>query len=218
MVTIAGLRVYWCRVNYDFERLFHTIVASVGSSGPLTPRMLAVIAECERQIPHQDWEILRAIDYEADIDRLRHWVNATVSELPETQSPQGLWVGICNPCDIPHDIASARSDAYLSFCAQFDAVANDWAYESLVSGECMNSDALRAIYRAAYGTTGGLENSAEYPLALAYGAMIAIEALTHIPGELLTSLDGVVCGFDSGDSLLLGKFERGVFRRSVRIR
>lgn len=205
-----------CRVNYDFERLYQVIVESASAYGPITPRMLAVIDECERQTPHQDWTIFRAHDYQADVGRLRHWVSAAVSALPLSPPPQGLWVGICNPCDVPQDMASTRTDLYLSFCARFDSLTNDWAYESLVTSECMNSDVLRAIYGAAYGTEGGLGNSAEYPIALAYGAMITIEALTHAPSQLLSSLNGAVCGFDSGDSLLLGRFEDGVFWRSVR--
>lgn len=105
---------------------------------------------------------------------------------------------------------------YLSLCARFDSLTIDWAHESLVTGECMNSDVLRAIYGAAYGTEGGLENSAEYPIALAYSAMMTIEAFTHAPSQILSSLNGAVCGFDNGDALLLGTFEDGVFRRSVR--
>lgn len=105
---------------------------------------------------------------------------------------------------------------YLSLCARVDSLTIDWAHESLVTGECMNSDVLRAIYRAAYGPGGGFGNSAEYPIALAYSAMMTIEASTHALPQILSSLNGAVCGFDSGDALLPGTFEDDVFRRSVR--
>ena len=77
----------------------------------------------------------------------------------------------------------------------------------------LNSKVLTAVYRLAYRSANALGNAAEYPLCLAYGAMVACEALES--GRLsgpFANLLGAAAGFDSGDLLFLGSFSDGTFR------
>ena len=203
-------------MNYDFERLIAVIAESTTKVGPIKSRMLAVIDECDRQAQHQDWAIFKTLDYQVDIGRLGQWISKAVDALPDSAPPRGLWVGICNPCDDPNDMSSIRTDVYMSLCSRFEESSNDWAREPLVTTECLRSEVLRALYKTAYSGKGSLEDSAEYPVALAYGAMLTVEALSYAPTQLFSSLEGAVCGFDSGDSLLVGTVADGAFRRSVR--
>lgn len=199
---------------FDYDRLFDQLIASVAAAGPISVRMQSVIDECVRQRPHPDWERLRQIDFDADRERIEGWF-ALAFPNPPGFAPRGLWFGICNPVIDDEPTAGI----YAGCSPDFDSVSIDWAAEidAPHCGSYLDSFALREIYRIAYESGDSLGNDAEYPLALAYGAMAADAALKN--GKLppaFHALMGAAAGFDSGDLLFLGEFAAGRFVPDVR--
>lgn len=198
-------------MSYDYGKLFEKIIEVTGAEVSTTQRMLAVIEECSRQKPHPDWELLTGIDFEADAPVIRHWLSSAFETL-ETQFVHGLWFGLVNLSDG----TSTTADVYVGGSPNFDEGDIDWASEitSITERSYLNSTVLHDIYTIAYREgTGHLGNDAEYPLALAYGAIVATQTLRG-DGMLalnLSSVKGAAAGFDSGDFLFLGSVEEGRF-------
>jgi len=198
-------------LTYDYAVLFASIVAAVSESGSITKRMLRLIEYCEAQLPHEDWSRMRQIDYAADSHRLDRWLATSFAEANPSASFRGLWFGIDNP------IVRGQSTADIYLCAstKFEPWSLDWAVAAQFypKSRYLNSKVLTAVYRLAYRSANALGNAAEYPLCLAYGAMVACEALES--GRLsgpFANLLGAAAGFDSGDLLFLGSFSDGTFR------
>lgn len=197
-------------MTYDYSVLFAKIVASVAEGGSFTERMHRLISHCEEQVPHEDWERMRQIDYEADRQVLDHWLAASFAEADGSALFRGLWFGINNP--VIRDQPTA--DIYVCASTRFEPKSLDWAVASNFFPESryLNSKVLTAVYRLAYPSKTSLGNDAEYPLGLAYGAMAAGAALesARLVGPF-THLLGAAAGFDAGDFLFLGTFADGKF-------
>jgi hypothetical protein len=103
----------------------------------------------------------------------------------------------------------------------FDEQDIDWASElhTTTDSNYLNSKVLHELYARAYRDgEGALGNDAEYPLALAYGAMAAIQSLQGA-GQLaagLSSIQGAAAGYDSGDFLFIGTVINGRYNRCVK--
>lgn len=199
---------------YDYDRLFEYIVAAVSAEGPIAGRMRRLIASCEDQRPHPGWRALRQIDFTADEAKLGPWLTRAGAEAGAGAAYRGLWFGLNNPVVD----GETSADIYLAASPAFESDSIDWAVDCTFYPEdrALNSVVLDGIYRHAYDTPGGLGNDAEYPLALAYGAMAACAALeaAALPAAF-HELQGAAAGFDSGDFLFLGGFAEGRFQRSV---
>ncbi len=204
-------------MSYDYPRLFAKIVAAVSDDSSISRRMEDLISECEAQQPHPDWDRVRKIDFEADEEKIESWFSRSFSGVMFSRQPSGLWVGLVNLSDESGDIVA---EAYAGASPAFQSLSNDWArsIESVTDKNYLGSNVLREVYRVAYDSDDGLENEAEYPLVLAYGAMATRKALASsmLPIEL-SAMQGVAVGFDSGDYLHLGEFTNGQFISNVRI-
>jgi hypothetical protein len=176
--------------------------------------MLAVIKECEAQRPHGDWEAFRRIDYGQELEAVDGWLAAALSGAEGGQAYRGLWFGLCNP--VHDDVPTA--DIYLAASPAYADGEIDWAAESTFypdAGE-LRSRVLDQIYQLAYAKKDGLGNDAEYPLVLAWGAIIARRALEgQALGAAFPSLAGAAVGFDDGDFLFLGRFEDSKFTADI---
>lgn len=203
-------------MSYDYQKLFAAIVRAVSADAPLDHRMMAVIDECESQRAHKDWAKLRKIDFNADACRLAPWLMGSLAEAATPNAFQGLWFGLNNPVVQGNDTA----DIYIAASENFDGSSLDWACnaEFYPSAGNLHSIGLTAIYKLAYNSRNGLQNDAEYPLVLAYGAMLARTALEslNIASASLPMLKGAAVGFDSGDLLFLGTVEDGAFKTQIR--
>ena len=199
---------------YDYSVLFANIIAAVAGDGSFTERMHALIAHCEGQVPHQDWERMRQADYEADSGAFERWLATSLAEGGPGASFKGLWFGLKNP------VVGGQPTADIYVCASttFEPGSLNWAVDSIFYPESgyLNSKVLAAVYRLAYSSDAALRNDAEYPLALAYGAMAARTALESacLSGPF-ADLDGAAAGFDGGDFLFLGSFRDGRFCAKV---
>ena len=193
--------------------LFPRIIAAAAENGSFTDRMQMLIAHCEQQIPHNDWSKLRRVDYEADTKALEGWLGEALAKAPPGEALQGLWFGLCNP--LVDDETTA--DIYIAASTEYSSGSIDWAVEASFFPEngFLNSRVLSEVYRLAYSDPNGLGNEAEYPLALAYGAMAARAALESSVSLLPRELLGAAAGFDSGDFLFLGTFQHRRFKANV---
>ena len=199
---------------YAYDRLFEVITGAVQSNRSIGERMRLVVTECETQRPHPDWAQFRTLDYSADAEAMTRWLDLALSGEVFEDRYQGLWFGLNNP--VRAGIATA--DLYAGATAQFESDSLDWATSPIVNPEqCeLESAVLASVYRLAYGSEGGLENDAEYPIALAYGAIVSCEVLARSERHaMFKHLRGAAAGFDSGDFLFIGEFENGRFRKCV---
>jgi hypothetical protein len=91
----------------NMSRLFAAIIKAVNQVGDIRPRMHSVIAECNAQRPHADWQIFRDLDYGADAERLRHWLSDVYRD---EAAPlfKGLWVGLVQLIRDGETVADAR--------------------------------------------------------------------------------------------------------------
>lgn len=172
--------------------------------------MLVVIDECSRQKPHPDWKLFEQIDFEADASAIQDWLSLAFDTQEQENAVRGLWFGLVNLSDGTNPTA----DVYVGGSPNFDEGDIDWASElaAITARNYLNSKVLYEIYAQAYRDEAeALGNDAEYPLALAYGAMAAVQSLRGdgllAPG--LSSAKGAAAGFDSGDFLFLGTVENG---------
>jgi hypothetical protein len=211
-------RLLSCNIHYmpyDYERLFEAIVKTVSGSLAPAERMHSLIAECERQRPHADWQRLRALKFDLQLQHLTAWITRATSEATEGQKYRGIWFGLTNP--VRSGVTTA--DVYIAAGPAFSSDSLDWAQNLTLfpRHRYLLSPVLASIYAVAYSSKRALGNDAEYPLVLAYGAMLARAALElNVLPEQMKSVKGAAVGFDSGDFLFLGSFSRGRFRIDVR--
>lgn len=198
----------------DYDRLFEVLLASVANSGSIRDRIHAVIEECKRQRPHPDWDLFRDIDFSADQPRLELWLRS-VMPAPSAAPVRGLWFSIGNYlCEDGTETA----DIYVRSTRCYDPESTRWFSDTEQEDNLLDSVVLAQIYGIAYKREQGLGNNAEYPLTLAYGAIVAVEAIRALsPAEDLGSLEGAVAGFHDGDTIDLGRRMNGRFTLDVRL-
>ncbi|NVE01740.1 hypothetical protein [Massilia sp. BJB1822] len=204
-------------MSYDYKKLLEKIIEVIGADASVTQRMLAVIEECSRQKPHPDWDVFSDIDFEADALAIHDWLSSAFGNPEQQHCMRGLWFGLVNLSDG----CNTTSDIYVGGSPDFDNSAIDWISEIFAITECnyLNSRVLHEIYAKAYRDgSGALGNHAEYPLALAYGAIVAVQTFREdgLLASNLASLRGAAAGFDSGDFLFLGSIEQGRFYPNIK--
>jgi hypothetical protein len=204
-------------MSYDYQKLFEKIIEVTDADASITQRMLVVIEECSRQKPHPDWKMFEHINFEADAAAIQNWLSSAFDTQEPESAVRGLWFGLVNLSDGNNTTA----DMYVGGSPHFDEGDIDWASELSAINECnyLNSVVLHEIYAKAYrDETGALGNDAEYPLALAYGTIAAVQSLRgdglHVPS--LSSARGAAAGFDSGDFLFLGTVEHGRYNPCIK--
>lgn len=201
-------------MGIDLSKAHALVVAEVRRPGTVDAAMERLLDWCESEHPHPDWKKLRTLPF-GQLDSMVDWLGGAFQGGRPRAGLQGLWFGLFNPCP---DGKTPVADLYVCGTNRFDADPNDnewavrpaWRPKSYIAF----SEVLADIYRIAYSESGGgarkpLGNDAEYPLALAYGALAMRETLGRLdPAIVLGGADalGVAVGFDSGDFVLLGSF------------
>lgn len=202
-------------VSYNVGRLFSEIERVVKSDVPVTEGLLRVIQFCETARPHPDWSALRSLDIGGDLQQLQRWLETVMRQMPPPAPVTGLWFGLFNP------VVQGRVTADLHLIgAPYSANDPDWIFRQRWGEDTPDaiSAVLDAIYRVAYGRENGLGNDAEYPLCLAYAALV-VRHLAKLMGPTLlgdAAQRVLHVGFDSGDFLCIGAVQRTglIFSRS----
>lgn len=173
--------------------------------------MESLLDYCQEAAPaHKSvWDSLRAIDFEADADRLSAWVNDVFASEPPAAEINGLWFGLYNPCRDPEleGLPEETSQLYVAGSSSYDAndFWNGWLYqlEYRPTSGYANSRVIPAIYDGVAAT--GDDNC--FPLGepiLCHG-YIALVLSTWIDGPMKLALlgnaplRGIAFGHDGGD-------------------
>jgi hypothetical protein len=193
------------RRRLDHAAVFAAIRENLHSGAEVADRMAAVIAVCERSVPHPDWAALRELPYN-ELGPLYEWLDFVFEDWPPVVLA-GLWFGLYNPRRGGETTADLRLGGSTRFT---DDGGLEWAHElEYRPPTSAHSAILRSIYSIAYGRESGrLGNAAEWSLCLAYGAFAVQVVLSSMdPLYVLGDSDsvGVAVGFDSGDFLLVGR-------------
>ncbi len=157
---------------------------------------------------------MRRIAFASDEAALKSWLPRALENLDTSLSIKGLWFGLNNPVRR----GAVTADIYCGASESFDSDSLEWATNFIVvpNDGYLRSKVLREIYSLAYERDAGLQNDAEYPLVLAYGAMCARSVLCSLTLEgPLSQMRGAACGFDSGDVLHLGEFDGSRFQLNI---
>ena len=184
------------------------VVKEIGSKRTLRESMDRIIAECAKGHPHDDWKKLNDLPYD-DLDDLREWIEKPFRKEPSKKKLTGLWFGLFNPVYSSKPVA----DMYVCGSTRFDpstdgswAVDPDWMPESRYA----HSAVLAKLYKIAY-RKEGLGNDAEYPLCLGYGGLAVRDLLRYTDPSVILGRSpslGIAVGFDSRDSVLVGKLNK----------
>jgi hypothetical protein len=180
-----------------------------------------VIDICEGQRRHDDWQRLRALEWDGGVTRVAEWLHDVLQRKPPPQTVRGLWFGVNNPVDAD---GRTRSDLYVAGTSEYDPDDEDlgWVSSGIYYPDAQPAPAcLTDMYRIAYMRDDGLQNDAEWPVALVFGCVAVARALEALgrsrdswrPGAPA----GVVCGFDGGDFIFVGELRPDWFRASPRV-
>jgi len=185
--------------------------------------MSEIIGLCAADVPHSDWATLAAIEYDADVEALRSWIPGVFSQQKAPFPIRGLFVDLCNPGTPEGQI---WADMELMATPHYDAADAECAWmldkqRFYPKDAPANSAVLRSIYGIAYGShefgrkiPNKLENDAEWPLNLAYGALAIRTMLTGQANEFVDATSpgiGVVVGFGDGDMITIGELSASGF-------
>lgn len=194
---------------------YDEIQVLVRSDCSVADAMEHIITHCERQHPHPDWERIRALDVDRDVQQLERWL----THLFQTEAPPpemtGFWFGLFNP----YRGGQPSSDLYVA-ANPYDADNGDWPCNPawFPKGRYAHSQVLASIYSIAYGASeGALMNDASYPLNLAFAALSVRTLAQKLDGSLLLAGSQertFVVGFDSGDEMVIGKLHPGGFDKA----
>jgi hypothetical protein len=201
--------------SYDYNTLFEHIRAAVAARGTIGQRMHSVIDECERQLPHADWKRMRQIDFDGDLPVLKGWLTYAWLGGAVRPGDQGLCFVLFNTYT---DDGSSTYDMFVASRPSYDSESDEWRRG--IARDTVNyldSVVLADICSLAHASKNGLGHRAEYPLALAYGAIAACTTLAHEPLPLaLGALRGAAAGFHDGDAFFIGVFDNLRFIQQVR--
>ncbi|HWB60810.1 MAG TPA: hypothetical protein VG733_15040 [Chthoniobacteraceae bacterium] len=205
-------------MELDLSAIFDSIQELTVSDRSIGDRMKEIIVLCERDVPHRDWAQLSSLEYDKDVSSLTGWIPGVFKKQPAPFPIQALWIGLCNPCT---DEQNVWADMYVAAMGQYipDDDEFGWLFENprhYPKNAYAQSSSLRSIYEIGYNGGGGLENDAEWPLCLAFGAFAIHRLLQFETPRLVGSSAmriGVVVGFDSGDTLKIGELtENGLVK------
>ena len=192
-------------MSLDFDKTLKAIQACLGNDNSISENMGRVIGISEEDTPHQDWELLRELDYSKTEDMVK-WLSDVLSAERAGFAIKGLYFGLFNP--IVNEKATA--DIYICGSSKYDEDdIDEWACdpEYWPEGRYANSSILNDIYRISYGKDGGLGNDAEYPLCLAYGCFLVKYLIDNIDQAIIKAVCAddfaVAVGFDSGDYIVV---------------
>jgi hypothetical protein len=197
-------------LKLDLAASHDWIISELAESRGVGDTMQRLIGRCRDARPHPDWDELAGLPYE-DVADLQDWLYKQFQLYPPKKNLAGLWFGLFNP--IYNQVPVA--DIYVCGTNQFTSDSSDgqWAVNAdwRPKGRYAHSKILASIYKIAY-RENGLENDAEYPLCLMYGAAVVRELLNSPNVSAITEkcgTPGIAVGFDSGDFVLLGRLTSG---------
>lgn len=208
-------------MSIDYDRFFNLLTKQLQhTNSNIVNDMAVIISDCEQILPHAGWQLLREIDYEADLRTLENeWLQRSLAEKLSDFVIQGIWIGI-----VTYGTENDEySDMYFSagtFCNDEDGDMS-WIYHIKYFPKVgfANSNALRSIYKIAkdieeaeidsgnYNLNTDFGHAAEYTCCLSFAIFAVKYIFQEVDPKLINNDEQFICvavGFDSGDALFLG--------------
>lgn len=192
-------------MSCDMPEFTKTIRFQLAAGGKISVQMGAVIDIAEGSHVHNDWGKFRKIPYDR-IAPMRNWLIHRLTVEPPQMPVAGLWFGLCHT---KHGSKSA--DLYVAASSRFSAddPAFRWARDAEYQPDyCFaRSDVLWKIYQHAHRKPGGLKETAERPLCIAYAAFVIGRLMSEVDPKVFLNHHksvGVAVGFEDGEGMLLG--------------
>jgi hypothetical protein len=205
-------------MNLNPDTFFAMLAEELRSPDSFDVAFPRALAWCAEHLPHDDWNKIGAADYSADLARARLWVTAVLKKHPCPFPIRGLYFGLA-------EMSNARgeefADLYVGFLGQYDSsdAQASWLHGELRHYPDNSSLKVRLLREAGVRfnreSGRGLGNDGNFAFCLVYACLLVKEILTP---ELQTALGGgdvacgVVCGWDSGDTVRLGELPPTGFR------
>jgi hypothetical protein len=196
---------------------FDHIKKIIAKDQSISEGMNDIIDYCNTNFKHDNWNNFRTIKFDVVTD-MEAWIEKVLKKDPVPSKINGLWFGLFNPCN---ENDEETADMYISGNTEFDIDDDEgeWAVGPKYFPETRyaQSKTLKSIYEIAYDdyANDGLGNTAEYPLCLCYGCLIAKHLIQKYGQSMLKNDDqtiGIAVGFDSGDFLVIGELSKAGFK------
>lgn len=208
--------LFGSRVRIDSTAVWDAIPSLIEERVGPAAAVGRVVDICEASFPHDDWRLMRAMDWDASAARVAAWLPETLATDPPAHPIRGLYVAAVNYVER----GVRRSDLELMGTSAYDRDdrEQDWLFTgSYYPSAYARPRALFDMYALAYGRSDGLGNDAEWPLALSFACVAVAHAVRGglvIPGD--TARLGLAAGFHGGDILTLGEVSRDGFTAAAR--
>jgi hypothetical protein len=197
---------------------FYKVKEVILKEQSITSAMNEIIDFCKTNYAHNDWAKFSELDYN-DTSEMEQWFNLVIETEPVPEEIDGLWIGLFNPV---LKNGNTTADLYIAGNSGFDIddEEGEWAVDPIYFPESRysNSGLLGEIYTMAYNSGKGLGNIAEYILCLAYACFLTKTLMIQYGNKIFQQKShpvskeiGVSVGFDSGDSLSIGKVTKDGF-------
>lgn len=192
-------------VNLDFSThrgIVELLTRELGAS----EFMDAAIDLGKRQMSVAGWDAFRDLPYEDESNERSSFFVDVIQRDPPKAPLAGLYAEITYPSrrgETVADLDLSGSDSYQPGGEEWFGLINYWPKNASAG-----SDVLASIHRLAH-VPGGLGNSADYTLCLAWSAYLARACGRQYVGQVLADRIGCRVGFSGGDWIELGWIERG---------
>ena len=197
----------------SLSRIFDFIEKEVRSDRTLDQSMQRVFDRCEKRKSHKDWAKLYEVDLNFEL--LNKKVKGWFRNRKLKAVIKGLWFSIFFPANGRYPIADLRLTGASSFWPDQDD--NSWACDRSWQPETRAYSNTLESYCKIARQKNGLGNDAEYPLCLAYSALVLRDIFRFNKPETFlrsSSSIGVGVGFDDGDFIILGTLTKSGFELS----
>jgi hypothetical protein len=174
------------------------IISLLGRAAKVGPAMEELVDACAAEKPHRDWARVRALDWQADVERVATWFGALLeASPPRAVGAADLYFGL-NNLGLPD--GGITAGLYVIGHAPAPKWPGRIVWEP--PGYVDDAPLLGTLYSIGYDREGGLENDLEYPIHLGYAALLVRELGRRFVVPLIGT--ELRAGFDSGDILKIG--------------
>ena len=194
------------------------IAELVRDEAPVKSAMNELVTRCAAEHPHADWPKFKKLDIEPELPLLERWLRNVLTNEPPAPNITAFWFGLYNPATRN----TVRTEMYVAGSNRYAGNASpiDWQCgpDYWPGDRYAGSRVLAQLYTYAYSGRKGLQNDAEYPLALGYAAFAVAHLCRTLPAPVLLAgakERAAVVGFDSGDYLTVGDIRQNGFEAAA---
>lgn len=203
-------------MGFDYAQFYTDLETEFRKSDKFEQSMNALCGLLEKRLPHQDWDQIKSLELNEDLQTAKRWLPDVVNKAPCPFAPKALYFGLSEFMD---EIDDEENDSVSLFYANLYLVQfgeyepNDrelqWVYGNDRHDIDDSQADLEALKKAGIIFTGA--KGIGYDAYLAYSVAFAVLLLRHLLDRNAFALFnsdtalGVATGFGSGDIFFLGE-------------